>query len=56
VTGLIVDAEYNAQTSSSGIPAMVMAHVQPLGMTDAICANPFPLNAVKTACIDSWLY
>ena len=56
VTGLIVGAEYNAQTTLSGIPGMVMARVKPIAMNYAMFVNPFPTNAVKTAQIHSWWY
>ena len=45
---LIVGAEYNTQTTLSGIPAMAMAHVQPLALDYAMFVNPFATNAVKT--------
>jgi hypothetical protein len=56
VTGLIVGAEYNAQTTLSGVPAMVMARVKPIAMNYAMFVNPFATNAVKTAQIHSWWY
>jgi len=56
VTGLIVGAEYNAQTTLTGIPAMVMAGVNPIAINYAIFVNPFATNAVKTAHIHSWWY
>jgi len=54
VTGLIVGAEYNAQTTLSGFPAMVMAHVKPIAINYAMFVNPFATNAVKTAQNHSW--
>jgi len=56
VTGLIVGAEYNAQTTLSGVPAMVMADVKPIAINYAMFVNPFATNAVKTAQIHSWWY
>jgi len=56
VTGLIVGAKYNTQTTLSGIPAMVMAHVKPITLNYAMFVNPFATNAVKTAQIHSWWY
>ena len=56
LTGLIVGTEYNMQTSLSGIPAMVMAHAQPIAINYAMIVNPFATNAVKTAQIHSWSY
>jgi hypothetical protein len=56
VTGLIIGAEYNAQTTLSGILAMVMAHVKPIVINYAIFVNPFATNAVKTTHIHSWWY
>jgi len=48
VTGLIVGAEYNAQTTLSGVPAMVMARVKPKAINYAMFVNLFATNAVKT--------
>jgi len=56
VTGLIVCAEYNAQTTLSGVPAMVMACVQPIAINYAMFVNPFSTNVVKTAQIHSWWF
>jgi len=56
VTGLIVGAEYNAQTTLSGVPAMVMARVKSIAINYAMFVNPFATNAVKTAQIHSWWY
>jgi len=56
VTGLIVGAEYNAQTTLSGVLAMVMAHVKPIANNYAMFVNPLATNAVKTAQIHSWWY
>jgi len=56
VTGLIVGAEYNTQTTISRVPVMVMACVKPLAIKYAIFVNPFATNAVKTAQIHSWWY
>jgi hypothetical protein len=56
VTGLIVVTEYNAQTTLSGVQAMVMARVKPIAINYAMFVNPFAMNAVKTAQIHSWWY
>jgi len=56
VTGLIVGIEYNAQTTLSAIPAMVMACVKPIAINYAMIVNSFAMNAVKTALIHSWWY
>jgi len=56
VTGLIVGTEYNAQTTLSGILAMVMARVKPIAINYAMFVNPFATNAVKTTQIHSWWY
>jgi hypothetical protein len=56
MTGLIIGAEYNAQTTLSGIPAMVMARVKPIAINYAMFVNPFATNALKTAQIYSWWY
>jgi len=55
-TGLIVGAECNAQTTLSGVPAMVMARVKPIAIKYALFVNPFDTNAVKSAQIHSWWY
>jgi hypothetical protein len=49
VTGLIVGAEYNAQTTLSGIPVIVMAHVKSIAINYAMFVNPFATNALTTA-------
>jgi hypothetical protein len=54
VTGLIVSAEYNAQTTISGVPAMIMAHVKSITINYKMFVNPFATNAVKTTHIHSW--
>jgi hypothetical protein len=56
VTGLIVGAEYNGQTTLSGVPAMVMACVKPIAINYTMFVNPFATNAVKTAQIHRWWY
>jgi len=56
VTGLVVVAEYNAQTTLSGVPAMVMARVKHIAIDYVMFVNPFATNAVKTAQIHSWWY
>jgi len=53
MTGLIVVVEYNAQTTFSDIPVMVMAHVKPVAINDVMFVNPFAMNAVKTTQIHS---
>jgi hypothetical protein len=49
VTGLIVGAEYNAQTTLLPVPAMVMAHVKPIAISYVMFENPFATNEVRTA-------
>jgi hypothetical protein len=56
LTGLIVCAECNTQTTVSGVPAMVIACVTPIAMDYMMFVNPFTTNAVKTALIHSWWY
>jgi len=56
MTGLIVRAEYNPETTLSGVPAMVMAHVKPIPITYAVFVNPYATNVVKTTQIHSWCY
>jgi len=56
VTGLTIGAGYNAQTTLSGIPAMVRAYVKPIAVNYAMIVNPFATNAVKTTHIHSWWY
>jgi len=56
VTGIIAGAEYNAQTTLSGILAMVMARVKPIAINCGMSVNPFAKNAAKTAQIHSWCY
>jgi hypothetical protein len=56
VTGLIVSAEYNAQTTLSGVPAMVMARVKPILINFAMFVNRFATTTVKIAQIHSWWY
>jgi len=56
VTGLIVGAEYNTQTSLPGIQGMVMGHVQPIVMDYAMFVNPIATNGMKTAQPHSWWY
>jgi hypothetical protein len=53
VPGLILDAEYTAQTTLSGILAMVMARVKPIAINHTMFVNPFATNAGKTAQIHS---
>jgi len=54
MAGLIMCAEYNAQTMLSDIPAMVMAHVKPIAINYGMFVNPFAINSVKTTQIHSW--
>ncbi|KAF8544585.1 hypothetical protein BDD12DRAFT_872548 [Trichophaea hybrida] len=54
--GFIVGAEYNAQTTLSGIRAMVMACVNPIAINCTMFVNLFAMNAVKTTQIHSWWY
>jgi len=56
MTCLIVGAEYNAQKTLWGVPAMVMAHVKHITINYRMFVNPFATNAVKTAQIHSWWY
>jgi len=56
VTGLIIGAEHNSQTTLSGVPAMVMACVKPIAINYAVFVHPFAMNAVKTAQIHCWWY
>lgn len=56
MTGLIVGAEYNAQTTLSGFLTMVMAHLKTIANIDAMFVNHFATNMVKTAQIHSWGY
>ena len=49
-------AEYIAQTTLSGVPAMVMACVKPIAINYAMFVNPFAMDAVKTAQIHSWWF
>jgi len=54
MTGLIVGAAYNVQTTLSGVLAMVMVCVKPIAINYVMFVNPFASNAVKTALIHSW--
>jgi len=56
MTGLIVGAEYNAQTTVSGVPAMVTAGGKPIAINFQMFVNPSATNEVKTALIQSWWY
>jgi len=56
MTCLIIGVESNAQTTLSGGPAMVMAHVKPIAMNHAIFLNLFATNAVRTPQNQRWLY
>jgi len=56
VTGLIVSAEYNPQTTLSGVLAMVMARVKPIAINYAMFVDPFTTNGVKITQIHSWWY
>ena len=54
MTGLIVGTNYNAYTTVSGDPAMVMEGLTPTAINYAKCVNPVATNTVKTAQIHSW--
>jgi len=56
VTGLIVSAEYNAQTTLSGVLAMLMARVKPMAIKYAMFVNLVATNAEKTTQIRCWWY
>jgi hypothetical protein len=56
VVGLIVGAEFNAQTTLSAVPPMVMARVKPIAIHYTMLVNPFATNAVKTTQNHSWWY
>jgi hypothetical protein len=56
MTDLIIGAEYNAQTTLSGIPAMVIACVKPIAINYVMFVNHFATNAVKITQIYSWWY
>jgi hypothetical protein len=56
VTGLIVGAEYNAQTIHFGLPAMIMARVKPIAINYVMFVNTFALNTVKTTQIHIWWF
>jgi len=56
VTGLIIGAEFNYETTLSGIPVMVMARGKPITINYPMLVNPFGMNAVKTAQSRSWSY
>jgi len=47
MTGLIVGAEYNAQTTLSGVLAMVMTHVKPIAINYAMFVNPFATHVLR---------
>lgn len=49
VTGLIISAEYNAQTTCSGILAIIIEHVMPIAVDHAMIVNPLATHALKTA-------
>jgi len=53
MTGLIAGAAYNAQSTLSGVPAMIMAYVKPIAINHAMFVNPIAINVVKTAQIHS---
>jgi len=56
VTGLIISAEYNAQSTHSGDLVMVMAAGNDIPINYVMFVNHFGMNAVKTALICSWWY
>jgi len=53
MTGLIVGAESNTQTTHSAVPAMVMARAKAIATNYLMFVNTFVPNAVKTAQIHS---
>jgi hypothetical protein len=53
MTGLIVLAKYNAQTTLSCVAAMVMARVKPEAINDVMFVNHLATNWVMTVQIDS---
>jgi len=48
VTGLNIDAAYNAHKALAGVPVMAMALVKPAAINYGILVNSFATNAVKT--------
>jgi len=52
----MVGAEYDAQTTLSGVQVMAMARVQPIAMNSAIFLNLFATNVAKTTQIQSCWY
>jgi len=57
VTDLVVDAAYNAQTTPSGILAMVMSCVKHIPIKNTVMImNPLATYVVKTTQIHSWWY
>jgi hypothetical protein len=56
VIDLIVGGHFNALTTLSGIPVMVMAHAKLIAINYAMFLNHFATNAVETAQIHSGWY
>jgi len=56
VTGLIIGGEYNARTTHSDVPALVMAHMKPIAINYGMIVSPLATNAVKTTHIHSWCH
>jgi len=54
VTGRMVSAEYTAQKTISGVPAMVMSPVKPKAINYSMFAIPFATNGAKISHIPSW--
>jgi len=56
MTGFIVSAQYNTQSTLSGVAVIIMACVKCIVINHPIIENPFTMNAVKTAQIHSSWY
>jgi hypothetical protein len=54
MTCLIVVADYNIQTSRSGIQEMIMARVMLIVINYEMVVNRFATNLVKTVQIHCW--
>jgi len=55
-TGISVAAQYNAKTTLSCVPAMVVARVKPKAINYVMFVNHFATNRKMTVQIHSWLY
>jgi len=53
VTGLIIGAEFSAQTTLAGIPAIIMTHVKSIAIICTMFVNRIATNAVKTSEMNS---